>query len=233
MTISQPSLVPVSEINIFPESSLCVDFGKSLAPKFPIKNRPSTVLCVIQGVGSHLFVTISQPSLVQFSEINIFPEISLCVDFVKSLAPQFPNKNRPSTVLRVIQGVGSHLFVTWGPSYSKIYVIRIPVVHQLKTVAIILWLLDFFMCIVVVLCSGLNRNRMAAVILKEGQNKTKLTSPNSVFYNIYRIGRIRAVNYCFHVVLPPHVFLVACFVRVEIMLVSSQEKKVRVVIIYY
>ena len=108
-------------------------------------------------------MTISQPSLVPFSDIKIFPKSPFCVDFGKSLAPEFHIKNRPSTVLRVILGVGSHLFVSWGPSHSKICLRRIPVVHQSKKVAIIFWLLDFFMCIVVVLCSGLTR--MAEFIL--------------------------------------------------------------------
>ena len=122
-----------------------------------------------------MVMTISQPSLLPFSDIKIFPESSLWVDFGKSLAPKLPIKNRPSTVLRVIQGVGSHLFVSWGPSHSKIYLIRIPVVNQLNTVAIIFWVLDFFY----VHC-GSSMQRLYS----HGRRHLSLTFPTSVYHTI-------------------------------------------------
>ena len=56
ISMSQLSLAPFSKINICPESSLCVDIGKSLVPKFPIKNRASALFRVLKRIKSHLFV---------------------------------------------------------------------------------------------------------------------------------------------------------------------------------
>ena len=54
--LTKPSLAPFSEINIYLESSLCVDIRKKFVPKFPIKNRASTLLRFTEG---HSFVTLT------------------------------------------------------------------------------------------------------------------------------------------------------------------------------
>ena len=101
-----------------------------------------------------------------FSKINVSQESPLCVDIGKSLVPKFPIKNRASTLFRVLKRIKSHLFVPWSSSESKMYLVRISVVHQLKSVTIILCLLGFFMYILVVLWPGFNLIADLGIIVK-------------------------------------------------------------------
>ena len=86
----------------------------------------------------NIVMGISQPSLAPFSEINMYPESSLCVDFGKMLVPEFPIKKSCFDVASFIERLESHLFVTWRLSYSKMYLVRFSVVHQSNSVAMIL-----------------------------------------------------------------------------------------------
>ena len=83
-------------------------------------------------------MSISKLSLAPFSKITICPESLLCVDIKKTLVPKDTIKNCASTLLRFIERVESHLFDTWRPSYSKIYLARFSVVHQSNSFAMIL-----------------------------------------------------------------------------------------------
>ena len=70
--------------------------------------------------------------------------------------PKFPIKNRALALFRLVKRIESNLLVTWRLSYSKSYLVRVSVVHQLNSVDIIMCLLGFFMYILVVLCPGFN-----------------------------------------------------------------------------
>ena len=90
-------------------------------------------------------ISISKFSLAPFSKINICPESSLYVDIGKTLVPKDTIKNSASTLVRFTERVESHLFVTWKPSYSKMYLVRFSVVHQSNSFTMILCSLGFFM----------------------------------------------------------------------------------------
>ena len=93
----------------------------------------------------NMAISISKLSLAPFSKINICPESSLCVDTGITLVPKDTIKNCASTLLRFTERVASHLFVTWRPSYSKMYLVRFSVVHQSNSFAMILCSLGVFM----------------------------------------------------------------------------------------
>ena len=90
-------------------------------------------------------ISMSKLSLAPFSKINICPESSLYVDIGKTLVPKDTIKNCASTSVRFTERVESHLFVTWKPSYSKMYLVRFSVVHQSNSFAMILCSLGVFM----------------------------------------------------------------------------------------
>ena len=98
----------------------------------------------------------SKPSLAPFSEINMYPESSLCIDFGKMLVPEFPTKKSCFDVASFIERLESHLFVTWRLSYSKMYLVRFSVVNQSNSFAMIFCSVLVFMYILVVLYTGFN-----------------------------------------------------------------------------
>ena len=88
-------------------------------------------------------ISMSKLSVAPFSKIHICSESSLCVDSRIMLVPKDTIKNCASTLLRFAGRVESHLFVTWRPPYSKIYLVRFSVVHQSNLFAIISFSLGF------------------------------------------------------------------------------------------
>ena len=102
-----------------------------------IKNRSFALFYGSSGDLGNMAISISKLSLAPFSKINICPESSLYVDIGKTLVPKDTIKNCASTLLRFTERVESHLFVTWRPPYSKIYLVRFSVVHQSNLFAII------------------------------------------------------------------------------------------------
>ena len=108
-----------------------------------IKNRSFALFYGSRGHLANMAISISQLSPAPFSKIHIFPESSLCVDSWKMLVPKDTIKNCASTLLYFTKRVESHLFVTWRPSYSKIYLVRFSVVHQSNLFAIISFSLGF------------------------------------------------------------------------------------------
>ena len=57
--------------------------------------------------------------------------------------PKFPIKNRALALFRLVKRIESNLLVTWRLSYSKSYLVRVSVVHQLNSVDIIMCSLGF------------------------------------------------------------------------------------------
>ena len=108
-----------------------------------IKNRSFALFYGSSGDLGNMAISMSQLSLAPFSKIHIFPESSLCVDSWKMLVPKDTIKNCASTLLYFTKRVESHLFVTWRPPYSKIYLVRFSVVHQSNVFAIISFSLGF------------------------------------------------------------------------------------------
>ena len=95
------------------------------------------------GMFQSIITSTSKLSVTPLWEKNIFPESSSCVDTGRMLVPKDTIKNCASTLLYFTEGVESHLFVTWRPPYSKIYLVRFSVVHQSNLFAIISFSLGF------------------------------------------------------------------------------------------
>ena len=108
-----------------------------------IKNRSFALFYGSSGHVGNMAISTSKLSVTPLWEKNIFPESSSCVDTGRMLVPKDTIKNCASTLLHFTEGVKSHLFVTWRPSYSKIYLVRFSVVHQSNAFAIISFSLGF------------------------------------------------------------------------------------------
>ena len=108
-----------------------------------IKNRSFALFYGSSGDLGNMAISMSKLSLAPFSKIHICSESSLCVDSWITLVPKDTIKNCASTLLHFTEGVESHLFVTWRPSYSKMYLVRFSVVHQSNAFAIISFSLGF------------------------------------------------------------------------------------------
>ena len=108
-----------------------------------IKNRSFALFHGSADMFQSTITSISKLSVTPLWEKNIFPESSSCVDTGRMLVPKDTIKNCASTLLYFTERMGSHLFVTWRPSYSKIYLVRFSVVHQSNAFAIISFSLGF------------------------------------------------------------------------------------------